>query len=174
MGCLLPCTYLEYKLYSVVLLCFLRPSLDKFAVFTIYSMLSTTCFGSCPGHVVQSTDEATSRQQLLRRFYSLKTFCFVFKKVTPSGVNLSCGTVVASAPPTPPLPPSRAATSASALLLPHITPTPLTGCIMMLVPCRNSSREFILVVGSKCAILTPSLAFLLWGFSKNWVGSILK
>ena len=42
----------------------------------------------------------------------------------------------------------------------------LTGCIMMFVPCLNSSFEFILVFGSRCAILTPSFAFLLWALEK--------
>ena len=41
------------------------------------------------------------------------------------------------------------------------SPTPLTGLIVMLVPCLNSSREFILVSGFRFEIRTPSLAFLL-------------
>ena len=44
------------------------------------------------------------------------------------------------------------------------TPNPLTALIMILVPCRNSSLEFILVSGFKCEIRTPSSAFLLCGF----------
>ena len=54
------------------------------------------------------------------------------------------------------------------------TPTPLTGCIKMLQPCRNSSLEFILISGSRFAILTPSFAFLLCGLEKNWVNFIWK
>ena len=44
------------------------------------------------------------------------------------------------------------------------TPNPRTALIMILVPCRNSSLEFILVSGFKFEIRTPSSAFLLCGF----------
>ena len=44
----------------------------------------------------------------------------------------------------------------------------------MLVPCTYSSLEFILVAGSKLSILTLSLAFLLWGFTKTEVNFIEK
>ena len=44
----------------------------------------------------------------------------------------------------------------------------------MLVPCLNSSLEFILVSGLRFAILTPSFAFLLWALEKIPVSSILK
>ena len=54
------------------------------------------------------------------------------------------------------------------------TPTPLTGAIMIFVPCLNSSLEFILVFGLRCAILTPSFAFLLWALEKITVSSILR
>ena len=47
---------------------------------------------------------------------------------------------------------------------PPQTPNPLTGLIVILVPCRNSSLEFILVSGFRCEIRTPSFAFLLCGF----------
>ena len=62
----------------------------------------------------------------------------------------------------------RMATAASirSTLLSQI-PTPLTGRIMILVPCLNSLHEFILLSGSRLAILTPSFAFLLWADLKN-------
>ena len=44
------------------------------------------------------------------------------------------------------------------------TPNPLTALITILVPCRNSSLEFILVSGFKFEIRTPSSAFPLCGF----------
>ena len=53
-------------------------------------------------------------------------------------------------------------------------PTPLTGTKNRLVPCINSSLLFILVSGSRWAILTPSSAFLLWALEKNCTTSILK
>ena len=54
------------------------------------------------------------------------------------------------------------------------TPTPLIALIIMLVPWRNSSLEFILVSGSRWEILTPSLAFLLCGLKKTPVWIISK
>ena len=54
------------------------------------------------------------------------------------------------------------------------TPTPLIALIIILVPWRNSSLEFILVSGSRCDILTPSLAFLLCGLKKIPVWIISK
>ena len=54
------------------------------------------------------------------------------------------------------------------------TPTPLIALIIMLVPWRNSSPEFILVSGSRWEILTPSLAFLLCGLKKTPVWTISK
>ena len=44
----------------------------------------------------------------------------------------------------------------------------------MLQPWRNSSFEFILMSGSRLAILTPSFAFLLCGLEKNWINFIWK
>ena len=54
------------------------------------------------------------------------------------------------------------------------TPTPLIALIVILVPWRNSSLEFILVSGSRWEILTPSLAFLLCGLKKTPVWIISK
>ena len=54
------------------------------------------------------------------------------------------------------------------------TPTPLTGLIVMLVPCLNSSLEFILVSGFRFEILTPSFAFLLCGLKNTPVFAMLK
>ena len=53
-------------------------------------------------------------------------------------------------------------------------PTPRTGTKNRFVPCMNSSLLFILVSGSRCAILTPSSAFLLCALAKNCTTSILK
>ena len=53
-------------------------------------------------------------------------------------------------------------------------PTPLTGTKNRFVPCMNSSLLFILVSGSRCAIRTPSSAFLLCALVKNRTTSILK
>ena len=50
---------------------------------------------------------------------------------------------------------------------PCYSPTPLTGLIMIFVPCLNSSLEFILVSGFRCDIRTPSLAFLLCGLKNT-------
>ena len=53
-------------------------------------------------------------------------------------------------------------------------PTPRTGIKNRFVPCVNSSLLLILVSGSRCAILTPSPAFLLCALKKNRTTSILK
>ena len=65
---------------------------------------------------------------------------------------------------------NRAPASSSTL---H-NPTPRTGTKNRFVPCMNSSLLFILVSGSRCAILTPSSAFLLCALVKNRTTSILK
>ena len=71
------------------------------------------------------------------------------------------------------VPPSESSLGVDGLPSPPVlsltpyTPTPLTGCMKMLVPSRNSSLEFIPVSGFRWTILTHSLAFLLCGFSKN-------
>ena len=52
-------------------------------------------------------------------------------------------------------------TKTQAKLAPPHSPTPRLGRMVMLVPCLNSSFEFILVSGFRCEIRTPSLAFLL-------------
>ena len=54
------------------------------------------------------------------------------------------------------------------------SPSPLTGLIVMFVPCLNSSLEFILVTGLRFEILTPSFAFLLCGLKNTPVIAILK
>ena len=71
-----------------------------------------------------------------------------------------------------PQPPPLAAANSSDTSL-HI-PTPRTGTKNRLVPCMNSSLLFILVSGSRCAILTPSSAFRLCALEKNRTTSILK
>ena len=70
----------------------------------------------------------------------------------------------------PLLPPSAALPACP----PLYSPTPLTGLIVMLVPCLNSSFEFILVSGFRCEIRTPSLAFLLCGLTNTPVLVMLK
>ena len=60
------------------------------------------------------------------------------------------------------------------LFQPRYSPTPLTGLIMIFVPCLNSSLEFILVSGFRWEILTPSLAFLLCGLTNIPVLFMLK
>ena len=54
------------------------------------------------------------------------------------------------------------------------SPTPLTGLMVILVPCLNSSLEFIRVSGLRCEIRTPSLAFLLCGLTNTPVLLMLK
>ena len=53
------------------------------------------------------------------------------------------------------------------------SPSPLTGLIVMFVPCLNSSLEFILVTGLRFEILTPSFAFLLCGLKNTPVIAIV-
>ena len=94
----------------------------------------------------------------------------VFKKDRPSGVPSSPKLLLSlhlhlriSQGPTCPDGVERTSTN---IFLFH-TPTPLKGCMKMLNPWRNSYFEFILMSGSRFAILTPTFAFLLCGLEKN-------